>query len=44
MKHVKHAILRSTPSTLFFEARDFYEARQARKHAKSIEHARTPST
>ena len=47
MKHAKHAILRNTSSAPFLEARQarhFYETRQARKHAKFIEHASTPST
>ena len=41
-KHPKHAILRSTPSTSFYEphqAHNFKKARKARKHAKFIEHA-----
>ena len=38
MKHVKHAIFWSSPSTAF------YEACQARKHVKSIESTSTPST
>ena len=41
IKHAKHAILRSTPST---PSTPFYEARQARKHAKFIEHASMQST
>ena len=36
--HGKHAIFWSTSNTLF------YEAHQARKHTKVIEHASTPST
>ena len=53
MKHGKHAILWSTPSTPFYEARQerqFSEARQARhfmehaKHVKNAKHVSTEST
>ena len=49
MKHAKHAILWSTPSTPFYEARQecqFFEACQTRdfmkhaKHAKFLKHAK----
>ena len=46
MKHAKHVILWSTPSTPFYEARQarqIFEARQARHFMKHAKHEGTPS-
>ena len=46
MKHAKHVILWSTPSTPFYEARQarqIFEARQARHFMKHAKHVSTPS-
>ena len=47
MKHAKNVISWSTPSKLFYEARQarqFFEARKARHFMKHSKHVSTPST
>ena len=44
MKHAKHVILWSTPSTLFYEARQASQFMKHAKHANFLKHAISWST